>query len=83
MQALPYSTRPLEAAYDVLEELKAGKVMGRVVLGLMLALALRPMPSNRSSCVAPGVDRIVLGQQLDRTDEDAAQERAEQDVSQA
>lgn len=32
VQALPYSTRPLEAAYDVLEELKAGKVVGRVVL---------------------------------------------------
>ena len=32
VQALPYSTRPLEAAYDVLEELKAGKVLGRVVL---------------------------------------------------
>jgi D-arabinose 1-dehydrogenase-like Zn-dependent alcohol dehydrogenase len=29
---LPFSTRPLEAAYDVLEELKAGKVVGRVIL---------------------------------------------------
>jgi D-arabinose 1-dehydrogenase-like Zn-dependent alcohol dehydrogenase len=32
IQPMPYSTRPLEAANDVLEELKAGKVMGRVVL---------------------------------------------------
>lgn len=32
VQAMPYSTRPLEAANDVLEELKAGKVTGRVVL---------------------------------------------------
>ncbi len=29
---LPYSTRPLEGAYDALEELKAGKVVGRVIL---------------------------------------------------
>jgi D-arabinose 1-dehydrogenase-like Zn-dependent alcohol dehydrogenase len=32
IQPMPYSTRPLEAANDVLDELKAGKVMGRVVL---------------------------------------------------
>ncbi|QQS12554.1 MAG: alcohol dehydrogenase catalytic domain-containing protein [Rhodospirillales bacterium] len=32
IQALPYSTRGLEAANDVIEELKAGKVVGRVVL---------------------------------------------------
>lgn len=30
--ALPYSTRPLEGAYEALEELKAGKVVGRVIL---------------------------------------------------
>ncbi|HJQ59694.1 MAG TPA: alcohol dehydrogenase [Vineibacter sp.] len=30
--AMPYATRPLEAATDVLEELRAGKVVGRVVL---------------------------------------------------
>jgi D-arabinose 1-dehydrogenase-like Zn-dependent alcohol dehydrogenase len=30
--ALPFSTRPLEGAYDALEELKAGKVVGRVIL---------------------------------------------------
>jgi D-arabinose 1-dehydrogenase-like Zn-dependent alcohol dehydrogenase len=29
---LPFSTRPLEGAYDALEELKAGKVVGRVIL---------------------------------------------------
>jgi D-arabinose 1-dehydrogenase-like Zn-dependent alcohol dehydrogenase len=29
---LPFSTRPLEGAYDALEELKAGKVLGRVIL---------------------------------------------------
>jgi len=32
IQPMPYSTRPLEAANDVLEELKAGKIVGRVVL---------------------------------------------------
>jgi D-arabinose 1-dehydrogenase-like Zn-dependent alcohol dehydrogenase len=32
VQPMPYSTRPLEAANDVLEELKAGKIVGRVVL---------------------------------------------------
>jgi D-arabinose 1-dehydrogenase-like Zn-dependent alcohol dehydrogenase len=32
VQPIPYSTRPLEAANDVLDELKAGKVVGRVVL---------------------------------------------------
>jgi D-arabinose 1-dehydrogenase-like Zn-dependent alcohol dehydrogenase len=32
IQPMPYSTRPLEAANDVLDELKAGKVTGRVVL---------------------------------------------------
>ena len=30
--AMPYATRPLDAANDVLEELRAGKVVGRVVL---------------------------------------------------
>jgi D-arabinose 1-dehydrogenase-like Zn-dependent alcohol dehydrogenase len=32
IQPMPYSTRPLEAANDVLEELKAGRIVGRVVL---------------------------------------------------
>jgi len=32
VQPMPYSTRPLEAANDVLDELKAGKIVGRVVL---------------------------------------------------
>lgn len=32
VKPLPYSTRPLEAATAVLEELKAGKVLGRVIL---------------------------------------------------
>jgi D-arabinose 1-dehydrogenase-like Zn-dependent alcohol dehydrogenase len=30
--AMPYATRPLEAANDVLEELRGGKIVGRVVL---------------------------------------------------
>ena len=32
VKPLPYSTRPLAGAYDALEELKAGKVTGRVIL---------------------------------------------------
>ena len=32
IKPLPYSTRPLSGAYDALEELKAGKVTGRVIL---------------------------------------------------
>jgi D-arabinose 1-dehydrogenase-like Zn-dependent alcohol dehydrogenase len=32
IQPMPYATRPLEAANDVLEELRGGKVVGRIVL---------------------------------------------------